>query len=296
MRVYVHHRFLLSCCFLLMLTPGLSAQHPQTSATWRLKRGVQLRVGPDAFIYSEEGNGALSISIPTGSITSVCYDDSTHARGPSVWEVTEAMGSTSEGLILAPFVLPAIAGVHASKSRRHFIVLNWTAEQSGETRFSSLTLEAQKSNYAQMLKQIQQVTGKAWTDTAARRREIYSRMDRQWKAAKRDKQAISLELKERTKIGNSVLDPYSYRAALRGNSTSEGNLYIFAGQKRDTRLVAVVHVLTKDEMNPVVDAVAVYLPDAKSPRQASEIRMPDRTLVISAPQPYEYDRECPALP
>jgi hypothetical protein len=284
---------LAQCGILLAIVPILPGQEA-SSTTWRLKGGG-LTVAADTIVYQRKKSEP--IAVPTKAITTVCYDTTAHARGPSTWDATKAMGSGGgQGLILAPLVLPFVAGVHASKSKRHFITLRWTQPQPGDDSKYKLTLEAEKGNFAALLKEFQRLTGKPWTDANQRRNEIYARIGNQWKSAGKEKHTPYLAIKETSRIGNSVLDSYFYHTALRAGPSGEGDLFLFAGVKKEMQLMAVVHVSIKDEKNSDSDGVPIYESHADPIPRVAVIKMPNHTLTITASQPYEYDPACPSFP
>ena len=278
---------------LFVFVPLLSGQRAPTA--WQL-RGARLQVASDTITYETKKSPPLSIAIATQAITSICYDTTAHARGPSAWEATKAMGGTQGGIILAPLVLPITAGVHASKSVRHVIVLHWGASKPGKDSVQTLIFEAQKENYAALLQEIQRVTGKPWTDVSQKRKDAYAKFGNELKSAEKDKHAPYLVIKERTRVGSSVLDPHSYHAVLRRRTSGEGDLYIVAGTKKERELMAVVRVSIKDEKNSDADAVPVVDSSPDSLPRVIAIKLPAQTLVVSTSQPYEYDPNCPCLP
>lgn len=115
------------------------------------------------------------------------------------------------------------------------------------------------------------------------------------KSAEQEKHAPFLDIKQTSRVGNSLLSAYSYHAVLRG-SAGAGDLFLFAGDKKERRLVAVVQVFVKNENNEGSDAVAVYKMPAATPPQVTEIRLPMHTLTISESQRYDYNPDCPPLP
>jgi hypothetical protein len=278
---------------LLAIIPNLLGQEASPT-TWGLKGG-RLTVASDTIVY--ERKNSSPVAVPTKAITRVCYDTTAHARGPSTWDATMAMGSgNGEGLIFAPLVLPVVAGVHATKSTRHFISLRWTQPQPDDDFKYELTLEAEKGNFAALLKEFQQLTGKPWTDVNKNRSEVYARFSNQWKSASKEKHTPYLRVKETSRIGNSVLEPYFYHTALRAGPSSEGDLFLFAGIKKEMQPMAVVHVSIKAEKNGDSEGVPIYESHADPMPRVAVIKMPNQTLTITASQAYEYDPACPSLP
>jgi hypothetical protein len=261
-------------------------------------KGDRLTVASDTILYQRKK--LEPVTVPTKAITTVCYDTTAHARGPSTWDAAEAMWlqDKGEGLIFAPLVLPFVAGVHVSKSRQHFITLSWTQPQPGDNSKHQLTLEAEKGNFAGLLKEFQRLTGKPWTDASQHRKDIYAHLGNGWKSAGKEKHTPYLAIRERSRIGNSVLDSYFYHTALRAGPSNEGDLFLFAGLKKEMQLMAVVHVSIRDEKNSDrgSDAVPIYESHADPISKVAVVKMPNQTLTITAVQPYEYNPDCQSLP
>ena len=144
-----------------------------------------------------------------------------------------------------------------------------------------------------LLDQLQQVTGRNWDNVERGRRRMYDQLGNRWKTARSQKVMFYLAIKETSRVGSAILEPYFYRAALQPRGSGEGDLYLFAGENK--QLVAVVHVLIKDERNDVSDGTPVYKATDSVP-ETTEIRTPTRTLAVAASQLYEFDPECPILP
>jgi hypothetical protein len=261
-----------------------------SETVWKLK-GALLKVSSDNLAY--EAKNFIPLSIKPQYITAICYDSHTHGRGPSAWEATEAVaGAREAAVVLAPAV-PVVAAIHASKSTQHFLILHWSApvEDYGTT----LTVEADKGNYEALLRELQQRTGKTWINIPQRRKAIYSRFGDELKSVQKESPEIYLDIKQQSRIGNSLLDADRYEAVLHGNS-AQGNLFLFVGEEKERSIVAIVQVSIRDERNKSVEAVAVYTTPAVTPPQVAEIQLPTRTLTITESQPYDYSPDCPSLP
>jgi hypothetical protein len=127
-----HRLFIFLACFVAMcFGAGHAFAQESTSPTpWHVKGGL-LEVSRESIVFERKKHDPIPIK--TVSVTSVCYDTSSHARGPSAWEATKDMGSSDpHGLIFAPLVLPVVAGIHASKATRHLVTVHWRPEQPGE--------------------------------------------------------------------------------------------------------------------------------------------------------------------
>lgn len=278
------------------------AQQPTNLTTWSVKGGL-LKISDESIVFEQKKRDPITIR--TISVTSVCYDTAVHSRGPSAWQATKEMGTgDAHGLVFAPLVLPAVVGVHASKSTRHLVTLNWKPEQpeANGPSLPGLTVEAAKNNYLGLLRELQQVTGKPWTDVNQRRNELLSHIAGQRKRAQRGKDgAFDLIVRQRSMVGNSILDSYIYSAVLQNSGTGEAQLYVFEGVKKDLQLAALIHVFVKNEENAVSEITPSYAAMAdqgtyKGLPVATEIRMPTQTLEITPSQPYDFDLECPVLP
>lgn len=300
----VHRLFIFLAYFAAMcFSAGHAFAQESTSRTpWHVKGGL-LEVSRESIVFEQKKQNPIPIK--TASVTSVCYDTSAHARGPSVGQATIEMGmGDARSLIFAPFVLPVVAGIHASKVTRHLVTVHWRPEQSGEdvSYPSALTVEAGKRNYLLLLKELQQVTGKSWTDVSKRRNELLGHISHRQKRVQRGKDGVfDLVVRQRSRVGNSILDPYVYAAALQSNGSGDGNLYLFEGVTKQLKLAALIHVSMKDEKNTVSEIIPSYEVSEDQNTDgglpvATGIRMPSRTLEISQPQPYDYDAECPVLP
>ena len=294
-------------CGLLAVAPSLLAQQT-SSSTWKLKN-ARLKLDSDTVIYEAKKSSAVTVA--TKSITNVCYDTVIHARGPSAGQVAESAaanyppppGDTLSAILVAPIMLAGIGGaaaVHTTKSIGHLITLHWTPPPTADgpvtASTSELTLEAEKGNFAALLKEFQRLTGKPWTDMSRLRGEIYAHNGNQLKLAEKDKHAPYLAIRARSRIGNSILDQYgAYRAALRASPSGEGDLYVFSAVNKRMQLMAIVHVVIRKEKNPNSDALPVYESQAPLPN-VTEVKMPDQTVTVTSSQPYEYNPDCPSLP
>lgn len=294
-------------CVLLAVAPSLLAQQT-SSSTWKLKN-ARLKVDSDIVIYEAKKSSAVTVA--TKSITNVCYDTVIHARGPSAGEAAISVANNYPpdlenplgAILAAPFMLAGIGGaaaVHTTKSTRHLIILHWTppppADGSVTDSTSELTLEAEKGNFAALLKEFQRLTGKPWTDVSRLRGEIYAHNSHQLKLAEKEKHAPYLAIRVRSRIGNSILDQYGgYRAVLRASPSGEGDLYVFATATKGMVLMAIVHGLIRNEKNPKSVALPVYESQTDL-SNVTEVKMPDQTLTVTSSQPYEYNPDCPSLP
>jgi hypothetical protein len=292
-------------CGLLVVAPILPAQQV-SSSTWQLKNS-RLKLDSDTVVYEAKKSSAVTIA--TKSIRNVCYDTVIHARGPSAGQVAEStpindIRSPLDAILVAPVMLAGIGGaaaVHATKSTRHLIILHWTPppppDGSVTDSTSELTLEAEKGNFAALLKEFQRLTGKPWTDVSRFRDEIYARNSNQLKLAENERHAPYLAIKKMSRIGSSILDQYGgYRAVLRASTSGEGDLYVFSAVNKRMQLMAIVHVVIRNEKNPNSDALPVYDSQADPLPNVTEVKMPDQTVTVTPPQPYDYNPDCPSLP
>jgi hypothetical protein len=302
--------FALLQCGLLVVAPILPAQQV-SSSTWQL-RNARLKLDSDTVVFEAKKSSAVTVA--TKSITNVCYDTVAHARGPSAGQAAgqaaespspiDDIHSPLDAIVVAPVMLAGIgaaAAVHATKSTRHLIILHWTppppADGSVTDSTSELTLEAEKGNFAALLKEFQRLTGKPWTDVSLLRGEIYAHNRNQLELAEKEKHAPYLAIKERSRIGSSILDQYgAYRAVLRASSSGEGDLYVFTAVNKRMQLMAIVHVSIRNEKNPNSYALPVYDSQADPLPNVTEVKMPDQTLTVTSSQPYEYSPDCPSLP
>jgi hypothetical protein len=294
-------------CGLLAVVPSLLAQQT-SSSTWKLKN-ARLTLDSDTVIYEAKKSSAVTVA--TKSITNVCYDTITRARGPSAGQVAlstppidyPGVHDPLSVILVTPVWLAGIGGaaaVHSTKSTRHLIVLHWTppppVNGSVTDSTSELTLEAEKGNFAPLLSEFQRLTGKPWTDVSRLRAEIYAHNSNQLKLVEKEKRAPYLAIRARSRIGNSILDQYGgYRAVLRAGPSGQGDLYVFAAANKRMELMAIVHVLIRNEKNPTSIALPVYESQAPLPN-VTEVKMPDQTVTVTSSQPYEYNPDCPSLP
>ena len=276
--------------------PQAGAGQNRVPSEWKIKGG-RLSIGPETILLEQKDKAPLSIK--TASVTGVCYDRSSHARGPSVGHATQEMGASSQGqgLILAPIVLPLVAGIHASKSSQHFVTIHWNQKDSNQDlERRQMAFQSGKAEYSSLLQALQGATNKPWVDVATRRKKLLASIGN-WQSLAREKKGALHVHGTVSRMGSSVLDAYYYRAAIKEGPPGDGLLYLFWGDRQRPELAAVVRVSIVKERNSVSESSLVFNNQASNRLpQVEAIQLPTLTLKVASSQPYEYDPDCAVLP
>ena len=160
---------------------GLTDEFPRTQET-SLVTKVFLEIDKEK-IYVRYKDQVLR-EIPDSGVAATGYDYSSHSKG---WAWLAAAvspnlynsGGPGTPLILAPILVGAAVAA-PFKTTKHYVRIFWNGAEGPD----EILMEVGKSDYADVLAELQRVTGKPWHDLPKERERLRAEID-QTKSAKK---------------------------------------------------------------------------------------------------------------
>ena len=161
-------------------------------------------------------------------------------------------------------------GVAATQhGQTHFVEIAW---QKRGVEYE-LLLEASKDDYAELIRQLEERSGKKFIDMDARWRMVEAELKQQ------KERAVPANLDRRVKLGELSLAPGDYSLVLLPRQENLGELYLFAGKSFDnSALRGVLVVALEATPDNVITSAATFDYTSELPVQIEAIHMPGEIL------------------
>ncbi len=237
---------------------------------------VLLKVDDKTITLKQKGH--LLLEIPTSQVAATGYDDSSHSKG---WAWLHMAGSGGagggdfSGLAMVPFLVGAAVAA-PFKTTEHYVRVIWKGADGPD----EIVLEVGKSDYADVIAQLQRVTGNPWQDLPKEREELRHEIDQ----AKSTKKSVNLD--RVVFVNGAELKSGEYQLVLLERAANVGEVYFFRGADVKSDQIVAQAVVEIDTQNHSAGAVDPAYGAATGVATITSLAMPEETLrLTSAPLP-----------
>ena len=247
---------------------------------------VSLEVSDEAISVKLKND--VLLEIPPSQVAATGYDDSSYSKGWAWLDAAESPDLVSHnpglnpvgndlltGVVVAPLLIGAAAASHF-KTTEHYVRVLWKGAEGTD----EILLEVGKNDYADVLAQLQRVTGKPWHDLPKEREKLKNELD-QAKSAKE-----SVDLDRAVFVNGAELQSGTYQLVLLERAANMGEVYFFRGAAVKIDEIAGQAVVEIDKQIRSTGAVAPAYGTATGVATITALAMPEETLrLTSAPLP-----------
>jgi hypothetical protein len=257
----------------VLLTFGFPSSRAEVAST---VAKVSLEVSNEAISVKLE-NG-VPLEIPPSQVAATGYDNSSHSKGWAWLGPAESPElSYGEGSVL--IIVPLLVGAAISapfKTTEHYVRVFWNGAEGPD----EILLELGKNDYADVLAQLQRVTGKPWHDLPKEREELRHELEQ----AKSDKKSVNLD--RPVFVNGAELKSGEYQLLLLERTANAGEVYFFRGASVKVNEIAAQAVVEIDKENHSTGPVAPDYGSEAGVATITALAMPEETLrFTSAPRP-----------